>query len=534
MKRYDIVRAVGEGMFGSVLKAIMKQTGEVVAIKKMKRKFFSWKEVVKLREVQSLKKLSHPHIVKLKEVIRERDELFFVFECMDKNVYELTKEMKLRGRLLPEGQIRSYMYQILLGLAYMHKVGFFHRDMKPENLLVDKSRKVVKLADFGLAREIRSRPPYTHYVSTRWYRAPEVLLRSDEYNSPVDVWALGAIMAELYTFRPLFPGSSEPDQLYKICSVLGSPTKHSWSEGLRLANSMKFKFPFFTPTPLHELVPNASVEALQLMVDMMHYDPSKRPTAARALEYPYFTNHPKDLALPSSKTKATNSSVMPASLKQPNHSHHHHHHHHHHRSTKPSLPRDNNSTTNPHLGSGSIASDGKSMLPMLSMNKFKSSGVNSHHNSNAMNTEGSSKLNNKMPNIINSKRTGMYNTPRMQNPGGVNNKSQPSSISSIPVIKKHGSSIQMSSKRRPQGGFIGSAGRSRKPIGSAGRTRKQPVPTGPLAVYGRRGRKNQFARAAASTFDNAPPSTNQLTSVGRAARKNKPPSLTQFSRHQRW
>eukprot|EP00466_Bigelowiella_natans_P017288 jgi/Bigna1/80752/fgenesh1_pg.73_\ len=176
----------------------------------------------------------------------------------------------------------------------------------------------------------------------------------------------------------------------------------------------------------------------------------------------------------------------------------------------------------------------QSMLPMLSMNKFKSSGVNSHHNSNAMNTEGSSKLNNKMPNIINSKRTGMYNTPRMQNPGGVNNKSQPSSISSIPVIKKHGSSIQMSSKRRPQGGFIGSAGRSRKPIGSAGRTRKQPVPTGPLAVYGRRGRKNQFARAAASTFDNAPPSTNQLTSVGRAARKNKPPSLTQFSRHQRW
>eukprot|EP00467_Chlorarachnion_reptans_P011403 CAMPEP_0114514526 /NCGR_PEP_ID=MMETSP0109-20121206/16202_1 /TAXON_ID=29199 /ORGANISM="Chlorarachnion reptans, Strain CCCM449" /LENGTH=733 /DNA_ID=CAMNT_0001694575 /DNA_START=182 /DNA_END=2384 /DNA_ORIENTATION=+ len=305
MKRYDIVRTMGEGMFGAVLKAVMKTTGEVVAIKKMKKKYFSWKEVVKLREVQSLKKLSHPNIVKLKEVIRERDELFFVFECMDKNVYEVTKEMKLRGRMLPESTVRSYMHQILLGLAHMHKVGFFHRDMKPENLLVDKSRKIVKLADFGLAREIRSRPPYTHYVSTRWYRAPEVLLRSDEYNSPVDLWALGAIMAELYTFRPLFPGSSEPDQLYKICSVLGSPNNQTWPKGLRLASAMKFKFPFFSPTPLSQLVPNASGEAIQLMMDLMHYDPTKRPTAARALEYAYFKNYSQDLQIKASSVSSS-------------------------------------------------------------------------------------------------------------------------------------------------------------------------------------------------------------------------------------
>jgi len=304
MKRYDVVRAVGEGMFGSVLKAVMKSTGEVVAIKKMKRKYFSWKEVIKLREVQSLKKLSHPNIVKLREVVRERDELFFVFECMDRNVYEVTKEMKLKGRLLSESTVRSYMYQILLGLAHMHKVGFFHRDMKPENLLVDKSRKIVKLADFGLAREIRSRPPFTHYVSTRWYRAPEVLLRADDYNSPVDLWATGAIMAELYTFRPLFPGSSEPDQVYKICSVVGTPTKATWPNGLRLAQQMKFKFPYFTPTPLSQLVPNASSEGLQLMADLLHYDPMKRPTASRALTYPYFTNHLKDLVIGKSSKSA--------------------------------------------------------------------------------------------------------------------------------------------------------------------------------------------------------------------------------------
>lgn len=293
----------------------MKKSGEVVAIKKMKRKYYSWKEVVKLREVQSLKKLSHPNIVKLKEVIRERDELFFVFECLDKNMYELTKEMKQRGRLLSESRIRSYMYQMLAGLAHMHKVGFFHRDMKPENLLLDKSNRVCKLADFGLAREIRSRPPYTHYVSTRWYRAPEVLLRSDEYNSPVDLWATGGIMAELYTFRPLFPGSTEPDQIYKICSVLGTPSKQTWPAGLRLAQAMKFKFPFFTPTPLSQLVPNASKEALHLLKDMLAFDPLKRPTAAMALEYPYFKNHPQDCILP--KVGAMTKQVVPPSKPNP-------------------------------------------------------------------------------------------------------------------------------------------------------------------------------------------------------------------------
>ena len=99
------------------------------------------------------------------------------------------------------------MFQILQGLAYMHKQGYFHRDMKPENLLC--SGDTIKIADFGLAREIRSRPPFTDYVSTRWYRAPEVLLRSPIYSAPIDMFAMGAIMAELYTLRPLFPGSSE-------------------------------------------------------------------------------------------------------------------------------------------------------------------------------------------------------------------------------------------------------------------------------------------------------------------------------------
>lgn len=117
-----------------------------------------------------------------------------------------------------------FTYKIFQGLAFMHRHGFFHRDMKPENLLCS-GPELVKIADFGLARETRSRPPYTDYVSTRWYRAPEVLLHSINYNTPIDLWAVGCIMAELYTFRPLFPGTSEIDQIFKICSVLGTPEK---------------------------------------------------------------------------------------------------------------------------------------------------------------------------------------------------------------------------------------------------------------------------------------------------------------------
>ncbi len=156
----------------------------------------------------------------------------------------------------------------------MHKHGFFHRDLKPENLLV--SGDVVKLADFGLAREIRSAPPYTDYVSTRWYRAPEVLLRSTVYSSPVDVWACGAIMAELYTLRPMFPGSSEQDQLHKVCSVLGTPTQAGWADGYSLASRIGFRFPQYVPLPLGTVVPGAGLEGLEVIDRMLPWDPNKR------------------------------------------------------------------------------------------------------------------------------------------------------------------------------------------------------------------------------------------------------------------
>lgn len=283
MNRYKVTKKLGDGTYGSVLLAVNRQTGEVTAVKKMKKKFYTWQECMQLREVQSLKKLNHPNIIKLKEVIRENDELFFVFEYMDNNLYQYSKD---RDKPFPEAKIRNIIYQVFQGLAFMHKHGFFHRDIKPENLLVRGD--TCKVADFGLAREIRSRPPFTDYVSTRWYRAPEVLLRSTSYNSPIDIWAMGCIIAELFTLRPLFPGSSEADEIYKICSVLGSPTRQSWPEGMKLAAKMNFRFPQFSPTPLSQLIPQASPEAIKLMEDTMRYNPSKRPTCTQCLQYPFF------------------------------------------------------------------------------------------------------------------------------------------------------------------------------------------------------------------------------------------------------
>jgi serine/threonine protein kinase len=249
----------------------------------MKKKFYSWDECMQLREIKSLKRLNHPNIVKLKEVIRENDELFFVFEFMEGNLYET---MKSRDRHFPEQEIRNIMYQIFQGVAFMHRSGFFHRDIKPENMLVKGD--VVKIADFGLAREIRSKPPFTDYVSTRWYRAPEVLLRSDNYNSPIDQWAMGGILAELFTLRPMFPGSSEADELYKICAVLGTPNAKSWSEGLKLASAMQFRFPQFVSTPLSQVLPNASPEGVELLTDLLKWDPQQRPTASQSLQYAFF------------------------------------------------------------------------------------------------------------------------------------------------------------------------------------------------------------------------------------------------------
>lgn len=307
MEKYEILETLGDGAFGTVYKARNTQNNEIVAIKKFKNKFFSFEECKNLREVKSLTKLNnHNNLIKILEMIYKEDKtLYLVFDYMKENLYELMKAKN--GKNLSENHIRSIMYQILQGITYMHKYGFFHRDLKPENILVEE--ELIKIADFGLAREIRSVPPYTDYVSTRWYRAPECLLKSTTYNSQVDIWALGCIMIELYNLKAIFPGNSERDILYKICSILGVPDSNS-PNIVQLAKKIDFKFPLNITCPnLSSIIPNASTDALNIIKEMLQWDPANRPAASNLLLHPFFSKTPieKGISITSSHDEAFNS-----------------------------------------------------------------------------------------------------------------------------------------------------------------------------------------------------------------------------------
>ena len=298
MEDYEIIEHIGEGTFSDVYKAKEKSTNDLVAIKILKKKYKKWEDCLELRECRSLQKLSDEslsnekglnNIIKLKRIIfiKKTGSFSFVFEYMKQDLLDLMKSKEPNH--LDESQIKDIIYQALLGLAHIHKYGFFHRDMKPENLLINE--KTVKIADFGLAREIRSIPPFTEYVSTRYYRAPECILKSRNYNSPVDIWALGCIMAEMYLHpKPLFYGQNEKEVLNKICSILGTPNHEIWFEGIQKANLMGIKFPNFSGTDLSNIIPNASPKAIDFMKQMLQWDPNKRPTAANLLLHPFFNN----------------------------------------------------------------------------------------------------------------------------------------------------------------------------------------------------------------------------------------------------
>jgi serine/threonine protein kinase len=282
-----------------VYKAKEKSTGELVAIKVLKKKYKKWEDCLELRECRSLQKLheeslsnkpGEENIIKLKQIIfiKKTGTLNLVFEYMETDLLELMKSRE--PKKLSEDQIRDIMHQTLLGLSFMHKYGFFHRDMKPENLLLTGNK--IKIADFGLAREIRSLPPYTEYVSTRYYRAPECILQSNNYNSPIDIWGLGCIMAEMYLHpQPLFCGANEKEVLFRICSVLGTPTYDTWNDGIQQANIVGIRFPTNPGIDLEKVVTGASSEAIDLMKQMLQWDPNKRATAKALLKHPFFTNH---------------------------------------------------------------------------------------------------------------------------------------------------------------------------------------------------------------------------------------------------
>ncbi|KAM7259956.1 hypothetical protein ACFE04_015697 [Oxalis oulophora] len=289
MDKYKCLGEIGSGSYGVVFKALNNDSGETVAIKKLKYKCGSWNECLNLREVKFLRKLNHPNIIQLRELIHDQHHLFMVFEYMDSDLSQLILARRQGFPLLEQG-IKHLCFQLFLGLSYMHDSGCFHRDLKPDNLLLNHNNDVIKIADLGLARDINSAPPYTQYTTTRWYRAPEVLLTSGIYGPQIDMWAMGAIMAELYNLRPLFPGKSSIDQLSRICKIVGRPSSDSWPP-------INFQFLPFDAAPLSEIIPSASEDALSLIGALLSWDPSKRPTALEALKHPFFSSYHHDTQL---------------------------------------------------------------------------------------------------------------------------------------------------------------------------------------------------------------------------------------------
>jgi len=282
------IEKIGEGTYGVVFKGKNKKTGEIVAMKKIRLE--SEEEGVPstaIREVSLLKELNHPNIVRLQDVIMQESRLYLIFEF-------LTMDLKKYLDTIPQKEfcnpnlVKSYTYQILQAMLFCHQRRVLHRDLKPQNLLIDKNG-AIKLADFGLARAfgIPVRV-YTHEVVTLWYRAPEILLGSTKYSCPVDMWSIGCIFAEMANKRPLFQGDSEIDQLFRIFRVLKTPTEAMWP-GVSQMPDFKVHFPAWSTYSLVEQMDgHLDQNGIDLLDKMLVYDPSKRISAKQALQHPYF------------------------------------------------------------------------------------------------------------------------------------------------------------------------------------------------------------------------------------------------------
>jgi len=275
------------GTYGVVYKAKHKATGELVALKKIRLE--NEDEGVPstaIREITILKELVHPNVVCLKDVLLQENRLHLVFEFLSMDLKKYLDSLPASQMMDPK-LVRSYVQQLLEGIVFCHSRRIIHRDLKPQNLLLD-NKGTIKIADFGLARAfgipIR---PYTHEVVTLWYRAPEVLLGSHKYSTPVDIWSIACIFAEMITKVPLFHGDSEIDQLFRIFRTLGTPIDEQWP-GVSTLPDYKCTFPSWKDNILHTLLPTVDHTALSLIKEMLVYDPQKRISAKAALLHPYF------------------------------------------------------------------------------------------------------------------------------------------------------------------------------------------------------------------------------------------------------
>jgi len=283
---YEIQQRVGKGAYGIVWKAVSVETGEVVAVKKIFDAFQNATDAQRtFREIMFLQELGdHENILKLLDVMKAENnrDIYLVFEYMETDLHAV-----IRANILEEVHKEYIIYQLLKALKFLHSGGVIHRDLKPSNLLLN-SDCLLKVGDFGLARSIDRDNVLTDYVATRWYRAPEILLGSQQYTAGVDMWSVGCILGELIGGRPMFPGSSTMNQLDRILELTGQPSDEDL-ESIQspFALTMLDTLPPVTRRSYKELYPAASDEALDLLQHLLSFNPNKRYSAVDALEHPY-------------------------------------------------------------------------------------------------------------------------------------------------------------------------------------------------------------------------------------------------------
>ncbi|KAB1217316.1 Cyclin-dependent kinase G-2 [Morella rubra] len=302
---FEKLNKINEGTYGVVYKAKDMKTGEIVALKKVKMGV--GKEdgfpLSSLREINILLSFNHPSVVDVKGVVTdELDNVFMVMEYMEYDLKGLLEGMKQPFSI---SEVKCLMLQLLEGVQYLHDNWVLHRDLKTSNLLVSKDGEL-KICDFGLSRQYGSPlKPYTPVVVTLWYRAPELLLGTEQYSTAIDMWSVGCIMAELVAKEPLFKGKNELDQLGKIFQILGAPNEKIWPGLPKLprvrpnikqqCNLLRKKFPAqtFTRSPV------LSDLGFDLLSKLLTYDPEQRITAEAALKHEWF----REVPLPRSDLK---------------------------------------------------------------------------------------------------------------------------------------------------------------------------------------------------------------------------------------
>ena len=289
---FSILSIIGHGTFGVVYRAKEEKTGEIFAIKRV----FQDKKY-KNRELEILKELNHPNVINLKHYFytkteKEGKEPEIFLNCvMDYFPQTLSRILSVNfqsRKQLDPFIAKLYAYQMMLSLKYLHSKGIAHRDIKPQNILVEPKTNKIKVCDFGSAKKLIQGQKSISYICSRFYRAPELIFGATDYTNQIDVWSMGCVISELVLGRPMFPGATTSDQLVEIIRILGTPTKDDICS--MNPHFKDHKFPDVKPIPFEKLFKNRIIPEhfLDLLSKLLVYNPQIRLTPEKALEHAYF------------------------------------------------------------------------------------------------------------------------------------------------------------------------------------------------------------------------------------------------------